>query len=185
MAQTVANVTAAKPAVGGAVSVAPTTATLPTSASTTLGTQFTGLGYISEDGMVNNNSPESEEVKAWGGDVVLTPVTGKTDTFTFTLIEAINIEVLKVIYGSANVSGTLGSGITVNAKAEEMGAHAWVADMILRNNVAKRIVIPNGVISEVGEISYTDSDATGYEITVTAMPNSSGVTHYEYIKSAS
>lgn len=180
---TVTNVTAAKPAVGGAVSVAATTATLPTATGTTLGSGWTGLGYISEDGLTNNNSPESETIKAWGGDIVLTPVSGKEDTFTFTLIEAINVDVLKVIYGSSNVTGTLGSGVTVNAKTDEMAAHAWCIDMVLRGNVAKRIVIPNGTISEVGEITYADADAVGYEITVTAFPNSSGVTHFEYIKS--
>lgn len=182
---TVSNVTAAKPVVAGAVAVGATTATLPTAASTTLGTQFTSLGYISEDGLTNNNTPESETIKAWGGDIVLTPVSGKEDTFTFTLIEAINMDVLKVVYGSSNVTGSLGSGITVNAKVSEMEAHAWVIDMILRNNVAKRIVIPNGTISEVGEITYADAEAVGYEITVTAFPNSSGITHYEYIKSGS
>lgn len=182
MAQTVNYVSAAKPAVGGAVSVGPTTATLPTSASGAV-TGFTSLGYISEDGLTNSNTPESEEVKAWGGDIVLTPLTGKTDTFSFTLIEALNLEVLKVIFGSSNVTGTaLTAGYTVNAKAAEMEAHAWVVDMILRNNVAKRVVIPNGVISEIGEVTYADGEAIGYEITVTAFPNSSGVTHYEYIK---
>lgn len=180
---TVSNVTAAKPVVAGAVSVAATTATLPTAAGSSLGSGWTGLGYISEDGLTNANSPESETIKAWGGDIVLTPVTGKEDTFSFTLIEAINLDVLKVIYGSSNVSGTLGSGVTVNAKTGEMEAHAWVVDMVLRNNVAKRIVIPNGTISEVGEITYADNEAVGYEITITAFPNSSGVTHIEYIKS--
>ena len=31
-------------------------------------------------------------------------------------------------------------------------------------------------------MTYADGEAIGYEITVTAFPNSSGVTHYEYIK---
>ena len=182
MAQTVANVSAAKPAVGGAVSVGATTATLPTSTSGTL-TGFTALGYISEDGLTNNNTPENDEIKAWGGDTVLNLMTGKTDTFTFTLIEALNIEVLKVVFGSSNVTGTsLSSGYSVNAKADEPEAHAWVIDMVLRNNVAKRVVIPNGSISEIGEVTYADGEAIGYEITVTAFPNSSGITHYEYIK---
>lgn len=182
MAQTVNNVSAAKPAVGGAVSVGALNASLPTSTSAAT-TGFTALGYISEDGLTHNNTPESEEIKAWGGDIVLTPFTGKTDTFTFTLIEALNVEVLKVIYGSSNVTGTsLSVGYTVNAKAAELEGHTWVIDMVLRNNVAKRITIPNGIVSEIGEVTYADGEAIGYEITVTAFPNSSGVTHYEYIK---
>lgn len=181
---TVSNVTAAKPAVGGAVYMAATSATLPTATGTSLGTAFTSLGYISEDGLTHSNSPESETIKAWGGDVVLTPVTGKEDTFSFTLIEALNPDVLKLIYGSSNVTGTLAAGITVNAKAEDMEAHAFVIDMVMRNSAAKRVVIPNGCVSEVGEVTYADGEAVGYEVTVTAFPNSSGVTHYEYIKAA-
>ena len=46
------------------------------------------------------------------------------------------------------------------------------AILIMNSNTKKRIVIPNGKISEIGDISYTDSDAVGYEITI--IPASSG-----------
>ena len=179
-----AYVTAGKPATGGALHVGATTATLPTSTSATL-TGFTSLGYISDDGLTNSNTPESEEIKAWGGDTVLSVQTSKEDTFTCTLIDALDVNVLKEVYGSSNVSGTLATGITINANASELPTRAWVVDMILRDNTAKRIVIPNGKISDVGEISYQDNSAVGYEITITAMPDASGNTHYEYIKGAS
>ncbi len=34
------------------------------------------------------NSPESDNIKAWGGDIVYIPERKGEDTFTFTLIEA-------------------------------------------------------------------------------------------------
>lgn len=182
MAQTVANVSAGKPAVAGAISRAATGSTLPTDAVSALDAAFKGLGYCSDDGLVNSNSPSTTDIKAWGGDTVLTLQEEKTDTFQFTLIEVLNVDVLKAIYGSANVTGTLANGITVNANADEPEIASWVIDMVLNSNSVKRVVIPNGKISEIGDISYTDSDVIGYEITVTALPDTSGNTHYEYIK---
>lgn len=181
---TVTNVSVGKPAIGGAVSVADYGTTLPTSATTTLSGSFTNLGYISEDGLTNANSMESENIKAWGSDIVYNYQTGKEDTFTFTLIEGLNPDVLATVYGATNVSGTLSTGITVKANTTELDAHVWVVDMILRGGVLKRIVIPNGKVSEIGEITYADEEAIGYEITVTAMPGSDGDTHKEYIVAA-
>ncbi len=180
---TVSNVSTAKPKVGGALSVGAKGSTLPTDASSTLATAYKSLGYISEDGLTNTNSPESESIKAWGGDVVATPMTGKEDTFTFSLIEVLNVDVLKYVYGDDNVTGDIDTGITVKAKADEPEEHVLVFDMILRGAL-KRIVVPHGTITEIGEIGYKDSEAAGYEVTVSAAPDADGVTHYEYVKSS-
>lgn len=178
------NVSYGKPLTDGAISTAPLGATLPTDATTKLDTKFKSLGYVSEDGITNENSPESEKIKAWGGKTVLVSQTEKPDTYQFTLIEVLNLDVLKVVYGDENVSGTLKTGITIKANAKPMQARCFVIETLLNGDTIKRMVIPNGVISEVGEISYKDDDAIGYETTIECLPDKDGNTHYEYIKGA-
>ena len=167
-------VTTAKPKIGGAIYSAPKGTPLPTDATTALNAKFLSLGYISEDGLENENSPESENVKAWGGDIVHSSQTEKPDTFTYTLIEALNVNVLKEVYGADNVSGDLKTGITIKDR-----------DMILKDGTMKRIVIPQGKVTGIGTISYKDAETVGYQTTLTAFPDGESNTHYEYIKAPS
>ena len=110
--------------------------------------------------------------------------TDKTDTLAFTLLEVLNTDVLAAVHGSANVSGTLAAGITVEVNADLQEEAVWVIDMVLNGNTAKRIVAPAAVISAMADVVYKDDEAIGYGVTLTCMPDSSDNTHYEYIKAA-
>lgn len=178
-------VTAAKPKVGGAISVAPLNTTLPTTADGTLVDAFEGLGYVSDSGLVRSVDIDTDVIKAWGGDVVLVLDNGKTETFQFSMLDATSIAVLKVVHGDDNVTGSgLATGISVQSNNAEKVGHAYVVDMIERGNTLHRIVIPNGVITKLEDISYVDTDALAYGVTITAIADSSGNTAYEYWKTA-
>lgn len=178
MATTVAT---GKPKIGGALFRAPIGTQLPTDASTDLNSAFKSLGYISDDGMKNNNSSTSNPIKAWGGNTVAEGSGEKTDTFQVSLLEGTNIEVLKTVYGDANVTGTLSTGIHVSAKNTDNGYHSYVFE-ILYGEALHRIVIPKGKITEVGEITYKDDTAVMYPVTISAVEGPTGTTHDEYIK---
>ena len=179
---TASNVTVGKPRVAGGIYRAPLGTALPTDAKTALNSAFVEMGYVSEDGVTNSLSPDVNIVKAWGGDVVYATDNGKTDTFAMTLIETLKADVLKAVHGSDNVSGTSAeNGIAVTVNNDPAEEAIWVIDMIQRGGVLKRIVIPDGKITDIGDIVYKDDEAVGYEVTVTAMADASGNTHYEYM----
>lgn len=179
----VAQVTAGKPKVGGHIYRAPIGTTLPTDATTALDNAFIDMGYASEDGLINANSPESSIIKAWGGTPVLTIQESKEDTFQLTFISAENVEVQKMVYGDDNVTGTsFTTGVTVTANAKELDDYIYVIEMIARGDIAHRVVIPCAKPSEIGEIVYSDTEAVGYDVTLSCTADANGNTHYEYWK---
>lgn len=185
MPNTATNVTTGKPKISGAVFVAPGNTVAPTDATTPLSDAFTCLGYVSEDGLSNNNEMDVSAIKAWGGMIVLRSLNELNDEFSLSLIETENVDVLKTVYGSNNVTEDASGNVTVHVVAEDPEEKVWVFELALRGNRAKRIVIPSGAITTRDEITYNDSDAVAYGITISAYPDANNQTHHEYLEKAS
>ena len=182
MGNTAKYVSTGKPNISGAVFVAPMGTELPDDATTELSSAYTCLGFVSEDGLENQNELDSGEIKAWGGVTVYRPLNGLTDNFVLKLIESENVDVLKTVYGDNNVTVDESGTIKIEIKAEEPQEKIWIFDLALRGGRAKRLIVPDGAITSRDAVTYNDSDAVAYGITVSAYPDSAGNTHHEYLE---
>lgn len=175
------NVSVGKPLATGAIFVAPSGTAVPTDAIASLATAFKCVGYISEDGVTNAIKTETEPIKAWGGDSVLNTQTSHEETFAFKMIEANEVS-LEQAYGKGNVTKDDVTGnLTIIHNSKEKSIYVYVIETILSDSKIKRVVIPSGKVIELGDVVYKDNEAIGYEVTVSAAPDSNGNTAYEYL----
>ena len=179
---TASNVSTGKPKISGGIFRAPIGTALPTDATTDLSNSFESMGYIANGGVTQSFEINSGEYRAWGGDIVLAYQTGKSYRFKFGLVEALNKATYETMYGEANVSGTLNSGLSITANGADMTEYVYVIELALRGGVMARIVLPDGKITESGDVVYKDDDAINFPVTITAQADNSGNSFYEYIK---
>jgi hypothetical protein len=181
MTNVASNVSFGKPKATGAVYVAPLGTALPSNATTNLNAAFKSLGYVSEDGLVNSVESDTENVNAWGGDLVLVGQTTFSETFTVNLIET-SEDALRTYYGDENVTVDVDGNITVVQNSGQLPAVSVVFEIVLTGGRIKRIVVPNAQIADrSGEITYVDGEAIAYPAVFTAYPDADGNTHTEYI----
>ena len=178
------NVGAYSPQASGGVLAGPTTATLPTNLTDVPGSEFESLGYVTEDGVTEAVSRDSEKKKAWGGQIVKILSTDHEATWSFALMETANTAGLKAVYGEDNIidDGTGQSLLKINA--DELPERSFIFDMLDKGSkIAKRIVIPRGRVTEIGDVVYTHADTTAFEVTIEAMEDTDGNKAYVYTAS--
>lgn len=152
---------------------------LPDDAVTKLASTFTSAGYLSDDGIKNKRNRKTEDVVAFGGDQVLSVTTSMTETFELGLLETTK-DTLSIVYGDDNVVES-GDSITVKHNAKDTPHKVYVFELAMTGNRVKRIVIPDGQVSDVDAVAYKDGEAITYSPTITAFPDGDGNTAYEYI----
>lgn len=176
-----ANVSVGKGLQGGYVLSGPITAELPTGTDWVPGPEFVNLGYISEDGITFSASGNSSTIPDMNGDTVVTSSSGRAETAAFTLIEVMR-NALAEVYGQSNVTDEDGM-ITVLHNSLEHEARVYVFLLLLRDGRKMISVIPNGQVTEIGDLAVNSSNVFGRQITVQALPDENGNNMIDYIES--
>lgn len=189
--QSSANVTFSKPGASanksGYIWVAPLGTTLPTDATSELDTAFVGLGYLSEDGLTEPASFEAgDDIVAAGGDTVAQADPTFSKTWTGTCIEALNEDLLKVAYGSSNVTVEAATAskdgtITVKEQAGSVEHHVIVIDEMLKGGRKRRNVMADATFLITGDISHVHTALVNFDFTINAYPTATQPAQTQYI----
>lgn len=176
------NVSVTRGVSGGYIFSAPAGTTLPTNFSTALGNSFVNLGFISEDGVTESISTDSEQMVDMNGDVICVASSSREENITLTLVE-IKKDTLAEIYGQANVTDASGV-ITVKHKASDMPQRVYVLELLLKDGRKWRQVVPAGQVTEVGDLTLASGELAGREITIACNYDSTaGASVIDYIQS--
>lgn len=180
MASTKSNIYAAQPKVSGALRAGPLTSTAPTDATAAIAETYEDLGYIGDSGFTETIAREAEKKRAFGGALVKVLQTEFGNQFKFVFMESLNAKVLKRIYGAANVTDDGAGNITVKKNAKPLDHESWIIDTEDGKNLL-RTYVPDGQITEIGDIVRVHSDVIAYEVTLDAFENEDGDTSIDFI----
>lgn len=153
--------------------------TAPTTPTTTPGTGWTELGWISDAGLTETRDLKSDQKRAWqGGALVRTVRTSDARSFKFVAWET-NATVLGLTRPGSSAA-TLTGITTTNVKAfTGSDVRAWILD--LRDGaIHVRKIVPTGEVTAIGDIKAANGDIVAYELTVECYPATDGTLYLEY-----
>lgn len=167
----------------GAIFSAPLGTSVPTSATDTLNAAFLDSGYVSEDGLSFTPEISTSDITEWNGSLVRRIKETFNGTLSWAHLET-NEQSLKNAFGDSAVTATAatqthGNQLAVAIAGDLPAAKAWVFKLKDGDN-RMLIVVPNGQVTGVEEVSFTSSDAITWGVTLSAYPDSAGNSIYIY-----
>jgi hypothetical protein len=170
----------------GAIKHAPIGTALPTlagitPAQVTIDQAFTGNEYVSEDGLTLAPSFTTADIKDWSGAIVRKVLEAFDGTLSWTMIST-NASAFGIAFGAANVTSVAANGTHGNQARVQLGAHmpepqSWVF-LMKDGNARIVIVVPNGQVTEVGEVTFAANEPVGWNVTLSTYPDESGNSIY-------
>jgi hypothetical protein len=164
----------------GAGWVAATGTSAPTGPTTQPLSPWEPLGAISDDGLVYGFDEDSAEFTPWG---LTSPfrrtITKSIRTFKCTLWETARTTVQSVMYRIPEANLAPSGGVTSFAETASPtpDRRSWWF-IVLDGSTARGFYVPQGEVSDRSDVTFKQSEMSGYEITITAYPDTAGNTVY-------
>jgi len=166
----------------GAILHAPTGTALPTLSSISksgvnYNQAFTGNEYVSQDGLTLSPSRSTTDIKDWSGATVRKVLESFDGTLKWTMIST-NKVAFELAFGKSKV--TSATATTAHGAQAQAALGAYMPDeyawLFLMKDGDARIVIavPDGQITEVGDVTFASNAAVGWEVTLSCYPDSAG-----------
>lgn len=170
----------------GAIKHAPLGTTLPSLSDisisgVTLDSAFTGDEYVSEDGLTLTPSMSTTDIKDWSGAIVRKVLESFDGTLSWTMIST-NEGALGVAFGADHITTNAAAQTHGKQMKVELGAHlpeaqSWV--FLMKDGDARiLILVPNGQVTEVSEVTFAANAAVGWGVTLSTYPDSDGQSIY-------
>lgn len=171
------------PDVNGGVYLAPAGTSLPTDSVTSLAGTYVACGYVSDGGLQLTPSVSTADIREWGGNLVRRIVQTFDGTLSWEFLQT-DEQSMKATFGSSAVTvtaanSTHGKQLAVKLSAALAPSGVWVFQIKDGDNKV-RIVVPDGQITTVGEVSFVSGDAIKWPVTLSCYPDSSGNSIYIY-----
>ena len=157
----------------GALYIAAIGTTAPTNASAAWPAGWKELGYLSDDGVTETPTLDSEEIKAWqNGAVVRTPITGSRFNIGFTVIET-RYEVLELFYPGSVITQETGPPLETKLDIRLPLAKPWAFGLdVIDGTMLERTILKRAELFERGERNNQNAAARGFPMVLSASPDS-------------
>lgn len=160
--------------VTGALYTAPTGTAMPADVSTALGAGWIELGYATEDGLSFSVDTNKEDFNVWQStSPCRSVITSQIYTATFSLVQR-NADTLKLAFGGGTVT-LVAAGPTrmYSPPAVGLQEQAFVFEVV-DGTIIDRWLIYRGQPALTGDVQFTKSNPTGFEIEVTVLDSVAG-----------
>jgi len=161
-------------AITGELYAGPLTSDAPTTSVSALDSDYTGMGYVGQDGVTEEYQDTVEEHVAWQNATIVRATTTESKAkLSFVLIETKG-KVLELYHKGSTVEVVSSGQWKIDVMQPQPDERRFVFD-VLDGTKHLRLYIPRGEVGERGAIVYATAEVTAYEMTITCYPDGNGL----------